>query len=207
MSKYLLIIFTFLSALTLSGCSDPDGTDYIRQPHFNSKEREVYNAYYDQRNASFKYTQFLSEVMNARTKANNVPAGFFCDSVDLLQIADYRATKYNDRGNSNGTNTKNLSQMYVEIYGEDPCGFSKSIKTPKAIAATPVVVPMAGKGNVLSPDMYDKLIEAAKSCARSRQHLISVTSEKEYLTQEDYDEVMKSVMSCKKFELESQLQK
>lgn len=198
-------------ALALGGCNNPpDGTEYIRQAHFNSEEREVYNAYFDQRFASFKYTQFLESVFHARTKANNVPSGFFCDSLDLLKIADYRAKNHNAKGNgSNGSDTKTLSAMYSDIYGKTPherCGKPEPFQTPKPIVAAPVVVPMAGKGNVLSPEMYDKLIEAAKTCGRSRQHLISLTNEKEYLTQVDYDEVMKSVMSCKKFELESQLQ-
>ena len=201
-----MAVLAVVAVFNLTGCSDdpPDGTDFINSQYISVTERQVYQAYYDQRDARFKYTDFLGDLIPKRKQSQMPQSGFFCDALDSLKVADYRAKKYHNSSN----NVKNLSEMYQEIYGVNPrttCG--EAMPTPLPVPVAPSVVPMKDKGNVLSPAMYDELIKVANTCNRSRQHLVSLTSEKEYLTQEDYDEVLKSVMTCKKFKLEEELQK
>ncbi|WMX18606.1 hypothetical protein [Aeromonas phage 1233] len=202
-----IAIVGLLACAALTGCSgDWTGVEYARKGYMSTTERSVFDAYWAQTRSDFKYTNFLKAVhdsrrpVNGNNQAARIPDGFFCEHLDSLRAAEFAAAQ----GSKGGF--LNLSQTYEAIYGKTPEAACGVIKEPKAVVKDVPVVKVDATPDVLGPDLYDKMIEVANSCGRSRQYLIDLTAKKEYLTKHDYDAVMKSYMSCKKFELEKALQ-
>lgn len=197
MKKFVIV--GLLACAALTGCGT-DATVSLGNG-FTSTEKAVYAAYWKQGGAVDNYRGFLESAVKYRDSSlNSTRTGFFCDSLDALKAADFGASKRNAEA------AKSLSGVFEAIYGTTPEKACGSYIAPKVIVKDVPVVKVDTTPDVLGPDLYDKMIEVANSCGRSRQYLIDLTDKKEYLTQEDYNAVMKSYMSCKKFELEKALQ-
>lgn len=199
--KKSAIVVGLLVCAALTGCGKVTDSTISLGNGFTPVEKAVYAAYWQQKGAVDNYKGFLEGAVKYRTEDDNASrTGFFCDSLDALKAADFAAANRNRAG----TNT--LSGVFETIYKVTPEKACASYVEPKAVVKDVPVVKVNTTPNVLGPDLYDKMIEVANSCGRSRQYLIDLTDKKEYLTQEDYNAVMKSYMSCKKFELEKALQ-
>lgn len=109
---------------------------------------------------------------------------------------------------------KFISVQFKNTYGgtmERLC----DIQTPMVTLNVPETVVIVDKDNtmsgeqenVLEPALYDRLISASKTCNRAKVKLIGMTDNKQFLTDNDYDEVMLEVAKCKAYELENELQK
>ncbi len=108
-----------------------------------------------------------------------------------------------------------LTDIYQDTYGmtmAQACGFAERTSSPVVVKQAVEVVSLAAKDTIkgedtdaLTSEMYDKLIESAKTCNRSKNKLLGLTENKEYLTGTDYQDVMSVVMKCKLFELEKEL--
>ena len=149
----------------------------------------------------------------ASRRVSKAQKGFFCDARDAVTAGEYKVRRFNESRSVQGKNgsLKTLPEIYQDIYGEtveQSCGIivigGKKAKpeTPKGFVESQEVV----RGNKLTPEMYDKMIQSANYCARSKQFMMNVTKDKGLLTTEDYDGLMDAVLECKRFELEQTLQ-
>ncbi|WFZ78553.1 hypothetical protein MQM1_071 [Aeromonas phage vB_AsaP_MQM1] len=194
-----IAIIGLLACAALTGCGG-DVTISLGSG-LTPVEKAVYAAYWKQDGAFDNYRGFMDETIKRRPESLNASrTGFFCDSLDALKAADFGAYNRND------ADAQTLSKVFEVVYKTTPEKACGVYAAPKAVVNDVPVVRVDTTQDVLGPDLYDKMIEVANSCGRSRQYLIDLTAKKEYLTRNDYDAVMKSYMSCKKFELEKALQ-
>ncbi len=59
----------------------------------------------------------------------------------------------------------------------------------------------------ISLALFDELIESARECNRSKTKLLELTEENNLPTVDQYEEIMATVVQCKRFKLEKELQK
>ena len=153
----------------------------------------------------------LIEVSSRRV--SKAQKGFFCDARDSVTAGEYKVRRFNESRRIQGKHgsLKTLPEIYQDIYGEtveQSCGIivigGKKAKpeTPSDFKEVQEVV----RGDKLTPEMYDNMIQSANYCARSKQFMMNATKDKGLLTTEDYDGLMDTVLECKRFELEQTLQ-
>lgn len=191
----------------LAGCSDepaPKGREAL-----NTQELQVIDAYRDRAKDNRRWPANVVETMyTAAETRKHIPAkGFFCAERDTLVAMNYKINSWNKSNSSSMMPT--LSDVYRSVYGqsvEQSCGVDEVVQpkvvTPKGFKQEQPVV----RGNKLTTEMYDKMIESANYCARSKSYMMDATKNKGVLTTDDYDGLMDTVLECKRFELEQTLQ-
>lgn len=195
--------------IMLASCNDksekkPEATGHILVRE--QKVLEIYKEYTESLGMwPIRVRTDLEQYAESRSFAPT--RGFFCDAKDLVVAGSYKVKRFNQENNKS---LKSPSEIYEEVYGESverSCGIiviggSKKPETPKDFTEVQDVV----RGDKLTPEMYDKMIQSANYCARSKQFMMEKTKNKGLLTTEDYDGLMDTVLECKRFELEQTLQ-
>lgn len=170
----------------------------------NTREAEVLKIYSSQVGSLTEKPEYIHrDLVNHSRKRTSVDTGFFCDDPDLVKATEYRVREFN---RNSKVRVRSPGEIYQEIYGESvsqSCGIADvpKVEEPEFTPTQEVV-----RGDKLTPEMYDRMIESANYCARSKQFMMNVTKDKGLLTTSDYDGLMDAVLECKRFELEQTLQ-
>lgn len=198
-----IAVLLAVTGLTATACSKK------QEGSITHRENQVLNSYNEQLKRvgewPFNVRQDLLAVATNRTTP--AKAGFFCDARDVVLAGEYRVKEFNA---SRSVKILSPSDIYLQMYGETverSCGIIDIRKkdkpeTPADFKEVQDVV----RGDKLTPEMYDKMIQSANYCARSKQFMMEKTKNKGLLTTEDYDGLMDTVLECKRFELEQTLQ-
>lgn len=198
-----IFILAAIVALTLGACSKkPEGS-------ISHREHQVLTSYNEQLKRVGEWPLMVRQdlIKIAENRSTPAKAGFFCDARDVVLAGEYRVKEFNV---SRSVKILSPSDIYFQMYGEtveQSCGIIEIKKkdkpeTPADFTEVQDVV----RGDKLTPEMYDKMIQSANYCARSKQFMMEKTKNKGLLTTEDYDGLMDTVLECKRFELEQTLQ-
>ncbi|CAL9994139.1 hypothetical protein VPHD479_0349 [Vibrio phage D479] len=212
--------------LTACGRSDYEVAKY----HVSPIEKAMFKAYdgdffiNSDRAMSYEITiQKMNEDRISNVRSAKAGNGFtstkpdmskypFCDYYDEIKKDELAYTiQYPDRLEEQ--RPKFITNQFKNTYGntmERLCG----VETAQSVTVVPTQVvvidedkTMSGEvENVLEPALYDRLIAASKTCNRAKVKLIGLTDNKQFLTDEDYSDVMLEVAKCKSYELERELQ-
>lgn len=204
---FFLIIAVVVIAV-LASCNDENNK--AKKGTVNQREHQVLTVYSNQvSNLSEKPSGIYNDLAKyAEGRVSVKEKGFFCDGLDLVRATEYRVATFNQNAKNP---VKSPSTIYEEMYGqtvEASCGIvviggkKKTEETPKNFTPKQEAV----RGNKLTPEMYDRMIESANYCARSKAYMMDATKNKGVLTTDDYDGLMDAVLECKRFELEQTLQ-
>lgn len=203
-------------ALSVVGCDSDKVDRQAAEKLMNQQEIQVIDGY---RQAIRGRNQYPRNVITelrafAKTRTEVPTSGFFCDGQDLVRGLDWRIAEWN-KSRDETWHLSSMSDYYRAIYKQGMCGEdvqpaldvdavdapTKPVTPPDFQEVQPVV-----RGNKLTPEMYDRMIEVADTCQRSKNYMMEATKNKGILTTTEYDGLMDSVLECKRFELEQKLQ-
>lgn len=178
MKRILGTIILGLSALLLTGCDDR-----------NNVEKTLFDqcSAVNKLSCESEYSSTLSS-LNCGGNVCNPKETPFSKSMDVFKIDD-RMFKLRH------PEMKSISEIYFESTGRNL--YVGAVST----GSTTDEVKKVNNQYVLSPQMYDELISAVKTCNRATISATQFTMGST-LTPEEYDNVMKIIMECKKFQLE-----
>ena len=130
----------------------------------------------------------------------------FCEVSALLNGTEARTAKIL-RCNNGESQPTSILDIYKSTYQVDKILSCNTEDRPdrKAPVDEQFKVTTDKEGVKLSPQLYDDLIHTVQTCKRAEYSMMAGFKPNQEFTPEDYDKVMKIILECKKFQLESAL--
>lgn len=209
MKKYLF--GALIALVTLTGCGPEEqarkNTMNLAEKRMNSNEIGMLMEYrgfkYGYREDYFPMLRGIVMTRNKRIAESAIP---FCDVYSQLMVSE--------NGIKNKTNKPNLERALISKQFEKV--FDKSLR--QACYPVKVTVPVSetkskvqvtenvevvkiDNEDVISPALYDELINSVGTCKRASIRVMELTDGNRLLTKKDYVEVNRIILNCKNAEL------